>query len=432
MKKSTPYVWKNALLDSIDSIAQNKATYFENPETAFSRTQKISLRDTILFPMVASNESTSVELLDYFPMKDLPSQAAMSYRRNQLKLSAYQAVFQDFTRKLPQEKNYCGMRVIACDGTRLNTPYNPQDTDSYVNCIEGRKGFNQYHLTTCYDVLNEVFTDAVIQGYYSMNEKLALCTMMDRYNSDNPILFVADRGFSSYNVIAHAFYNKQFFLLRLPFPMAKNIFCDTQNISDNDIMDIEDTFYVGRVRNKISKTLKNYHFRAKNKPYDYIPIGSKEIDSFSVRLVKFPLPSGETEYLLTNLPKNTFSIADLQELYRLRWNVETSFRYLKYASGIIYMHSLKQKFLFQEIFAKLTLYNFCTAVNQCINLKTTANLAHKYVIEKAYLVKSCIRFLKGQLKYIIQLVKKRKVPIRAGRKFERNIRRGHADTLQYR
>lgn len=387
----------------------------------------------MLFPMIASNELTSVELLDYFSPDTLPSQSAMSYRRDQLKYTTFEAVFKDFTGKLPCKKTFHGMRLIACDGTRVNTPYNPKDSDSFVNCIKGRKGFNQYHLTTCYDVLNEVFTDAVIQGYFSMNEKAAFCTMLDRYPKDKKVLFLADRGFASHNVIAHLMNNGHNFVIRLTVTMAHKIFGDTQkNIKSVAVFDEEDTFHVGRIRNKTSKNMKNYNFKSTTKTYDYIPVGSKNIDSFHVRLVKFTLPGGEVEYLLTNLPRKKFSLEDLKELYKMRWGVETAYRYLKYASGMVHMHSIKQKFIFQEIFAKLTLYNFCSAVKDCTNVKNSNSLKHKYAIEKTYLVKSCIRFLKDQLQDIIKLVEKRKVPVISNRKFDRNIRRQHADTLQYR
>lgn len=431
MNKLSSSDWKKSLLQSIDTLLDNKNLYFEHPETAFSRTQKISLGDTMLFLMTSDHEKTAVELLDYFQPEKLPSQAAMSYRRNQLNVDAFKAVFKDFTSKIPQKKTFHGKYVIACDGSRVNTPYNPSDSDSFVDAQKGKKGFNQYHLVTCYDVLNEIFTDAVIQSYHSMNENLAFCEMLDRYRKDQNLLFVADRGFASYNVIAHAIKHGFSFLIRLPLPMALNIFSDTQ-VLDGDEFDIVDTCYVGRTRDKSSKVLKNYHFLSHKKTYDYIPNGSKKIDQFCVRLVKIQLPEGGYEYLLTNLPKSEFSLKDLKELYRLRWGIETSFRYLKYASGMVRMHSLKQKFIFQEIFAKLTLYNFCTAINQCTKVKDSGKSKHIYAVEKSYLIKVCIRFLKDQVNDIITLIEKRRVPVRKGRKFERKLRRQHADTLQNR
>lgn len=438
MNYLSPSEWKEILFQSMDNITSNKNAYFEHGEKDFSRTQKISLRDTMLFPMVADNDSTAIELQDFFPEGKLPSQAAMSCRRDQLKPAAFKAVFDDFSAKIPRENTFLGLNVIACDGSRINTPYNPKDLDSFVDKIKGRRGFNQLHLTACYDLMNDVFTDAVIQGYYSMNEKLAFIEMMDRCCDTPSLLFVADRGFASYNVVAHAVNDGHKFLIRLPHTMARNIFIDSLDVDKAESCDIEDTFYMGRVRNKVSKNLKNYHFVRSTKRYDYIELKSDKIDQFHVRLVKLILPSGEPEFLLTNLLQEEVSLKQLQELYWMRWGIEVSFRHLKYASGMVHMHSIKPRFIFQEIYAKLTLYNYCTAVEQCTSAKksketkTVKETKYKYLLDRTYLTKTCIRFLKDLISDIITLVEKRKVPVRAGRNYERNLRRQHADTLQYR
>lgn len=428
----SPSHWKDTLFQSIDNILDHKEKYFEQDTKAFSRTQKISLRDTMLFPIVADHHTTAIELQDFFTEGKLPSQAAMSYRRDQLKPEAFKAVFDDFSAKIPRDNTFLGFKIIACDGSRINTPYNPKDPASFVDNIKDRRGYNQYHLTACYDLLNEVFTDAVIQGYYSMNEKLAFIEMMDRSCGTPKLLFVADRGFASYNVIAHAVNDGHKFLIRLPHKMAKNIFPDSLALDEVENCDLEDTFHMGRLRDKVSKALKNYHYINSNKKYDFIEHKSDKIDQFHVRLVKFELPSGDEEYLLTNLLQEEISLEELKELYWKRWGIEVSFRHLKYAAGMVHMHSIKPNFIFQEIYAKLTLYNYCSTVEQCIPTKESEDTKYKYVTERSYLIKTCIRYLKGKVHDIITLVEKRKVPVRAGRKHERNLRRQHADTLQYR
>ena len=432
MKKITPDLIKKTLLDSVDQLLSDKAKYLKNSEKAFSRTQKITFRDSMIFPMITASESTAVEMLDYFPVSKLPSQAAMSYRRGQIKLSAFKDLFTSFTSKISHDKTFRGMHLIACDGSRLNTPYNPKDMDSFVNCIDGRKGFNQYHLNACYDILNDLYVDAVIQGYYSMNEQRAFCEMMDRFPKNQPVLFIADRGYDSYNVIAHAINNNHHFVIRLTSTKAMNIFDDIKENDKEDTFDIEDDIYIGRVRNNESRRLRNYHFVRYNQSYDYIPAGAKGFDSFHVRIVKFSLPGGGSEYLITDLPRSKFTISDMKEIYRLRWGIETSYRFLKYVSGVNRIHSLRQNFIFQEIYAKLISYNFSSAIMKCIHLSASEKNKHNYELEKTYLMKICIRYLKGKLDDIYLLTAKRKVPVRADRKFVRIIRRQHADTLQYR
>lgn len=433
MKKPTSEQMKNTLLTSIDQLLDKKEEFLDNSATAFSRVQKISFRDTILFPIIAGSESTSIELLDFFPEEHLPSQPAMNYRRSQVKVEAFQKLFENFTSKIPQNETFLGMRVIACDGSRINTPYNPKDPDSFVHSIEDRKGFNQYHLNMCYDVLNNLFLDSVIQSYHSMDEQLAFCEMIDRFSKDSdiPVIFVIDRGYSSYNVIQHAYNSENYFVIRLTSNMAENIFCDCKEFWSEDTFDIEDDIHAGRVRTQENIALRNYHYIRPEHSYDHIPAGSRETDQFHVRLVKFELSSGNSEYLLTNLPRSEFSLSDLKELYHLRWEIETSFRHLKYASELIHIHSLKPEFIFQEIYAKLICYNFGAAVLNSVN-KPVTKKKHIYKVEKTYLIKVCIRFLKGKIKDLESLVVKRMVPVRAGRSFKRNIRRQHADTLQYR
>lgn len=431
MNKLSQNLIKKFLLDSIDSLLESKDNYLVNAKTAFSRTQKLSFQNTMLFPMVMDNESTPLEILDFFPSSNLPTAAAIDYRRNQIRPAAFKDLLTHFTSKLPHKNTYRGMRLVACDGTRVNTPYNSKDADSFVNFIENRRGFNQYHLNTLYDVMNDLFIDAVIQNYSSMNETEAFCEMADRYPKGSPVIFTADRGYASYNVMSHLIANGQYFVIRASSTLAENIFDNSRELLNADTVDTEDVVHIGRTRSKSATTLPNYHFIRSSHTYDAIPAYSKKIDSFSIRIVKFILPGGEPEYLLTNLDKTRFPASDLMEIYRLRWGIETSYRYLKYVSGMVHIHSIKQKFIFQEIYAKLVGYNFCSAI-MAITRVVYKSKKHTYVTDKTYLFKICMLFLKNKIDDIQSLCLNKKVPVRAGRKFERNMRRQHADTLQYR
>lgn len=428
-----PEKLRQMLFESIDSIMDSKELYFSNPATDFSRVQKITLRETMLYPMIITNNSNAVEMLDFFPVKRLPSPAALSYRREQLKTDAFEAVFKRFTSKIILNNRYKGLILIACDGTRLNIPYNPMDEDSFVNRIHGRKGFNQLHLNTCYDLLNDCYVDAVIQGYRSMNERQALCQMMSHFEQDGSVLFIADRGYASFNVIAHAINNQHRFLIRIDSSMARKLFHDRDDLLGVESFDITDEIHVGRKRTKFAYAHRNYH--RVHRTYDHIEPSSNVIDRFEVRLLKFPISENNTEFILTNLPADQFSMQDIKELYAKRWGIETSYRYLKYAEGLSHIHSLKRNFIHQEIYAKLTAYNFSSAVLKYANRKKLAKTVvtkHVYTVDRTYLIKVCIRFLKYQLKDILNVIKQKKVPVQAGRKFDRLLRRQRADTLNYR
>lgn len=80
------------------------------------------------------------------------------------------------------------------------------------------KGYNQFHLNALYDLKNRIYTDAVIQPGRSPNETKALIDMMKRSKIQDPVLLIADRGYESYNILAHAQEKGWKFLIR-----AKNL-----------------------------------------------------------------------------------------------------------------------------------------------------------------------------------------------------------------
>ena len=122
----------------------------------------------------------------------------------------------------------------------------------------------------------------------------------------------------------------------------------------------------------------------------------------------------------------------IKELYNLRWNIETAYRHLKYAGNMVHIHSLKKEFLIQEIYGKLTLYNFAAAlmaINESVQKKTDK---YTYVLNHTQVQRICIRFLRGSIQKVEEMIARFLVPVRPGRKFKRNLRRQSADTLLYR
>lgn len=98
---------------------------------------------------------------------------------------------------------------------------------------------------------------------------------------------------------------------------------------------------------------------------------------FSV--VRFKISEDSYEVILTNLAKELFPPSLIKVLYGKRWGIETSFRKLKYTVGLLYFHSKKVEFIFQEIYARLTMYNyFELIVTQIIVQKKQRK--HDYII----------------------------------------------------
>lgn len=118
---------RELLNEAIDSIFADGQEFLSNPGKDFSRIRKISFRDAMIFPMVTAGDSTIMEMINYFPLEKLPQQASLSYRRSQLKASAFFALFKRFVESLTKSDQSSTLDFIAVDGTTLNTPYNPKD-----------------------------------------------------------------------------------------------------------------------------------------------------------------------------------------------------------------------------------------------------------------------------------------------------------------
>lgn len=426
---------RQTLLSVIASLFDHPEKYLVNPETNFTRTKKISFEQTILFPMVAGSEDVTNELIDFFGEDGLPFPSAMIQRRRQIKPEAFKALFYHFLQTIPVINTFFGYQLVAVDGSRLNLPYNPSDSDTFIQCIKGRKGINQLHLNTLYDPLNDIFLDVELQTIHQMDEKKAFCHFLDNMalsSSRQKRIFLADRGYASYNNIAHACHNGQLFLIRVPEVFAKGICKHRKHWLEDDSADHEVIVHIGRRNTKKNRQKENYHNVPTRCHYDFLKAGTNEVDRLSIRVLKFPIGEGSFEYIVTNLPACSFSLSTVKELYHLRWNHETAYRHLKYAGNMVRLHSRKKEFLLQEIFAKLTAYNFSSAVSAAVGIVERTTDRYTYTVNHTQVQKNCIRFLKGLIKDVETLIRKFLVPVRPGRKFKRTLRRQSADTLNYR
>ena len=426
---------KQTLLSTISSLFERRSLFFSNPDSDFTRVKKISFEQTVLFPIIAGKENTATELIDFFNEGKIPFPSAMIQRRNQIKPEAFITLFREFIGRIPISETFRGYQLACFDGTRTNLPYNPSDKDTYIQAIADRKGINQMHLNSLYDPMNDIFLDVELQGIRQVDEKAALCTVLDRQvlvGQKYRRIYLADRGFASFNILAHAIHNDQLFLIRIPVSFATSICLGHEDWLDMTSFDKELHVHVGRRKTKKNMELENYHCINKRRHYDFIEPGSDKIDSLKLRILKFPISDDSYEYIVTNLPMYGFSESTVKELYGLRWNEEVAFRHLKYAGNLVHIHSLKKEHLLQEIYGKLTLYNFSAFLAATIGRIRKKTDKYIYVLNHTQAQKICIRFLRGEIKDPVELICRYLIPVRLGRKFERNLRRQSADTLNYR
>lgn len=138
--------------------------------------------------------------------------------------------------------------------------------------------------------------------------------------------------------------------------------------------------------------------------------------AMTFRVVRFQLGTGEYETLITSLSSDEFSIEDMKKLYAKRWGIETSFRFLKYPCGLIYLHSKKREFAYQEIYATLIIYNYCHFIATGVVVRKK-DAKHPYKVNFTMAISICRKNLKFNepLDTISEDIGRYTEPIRPGR-----------------
>ena len=401
---------KEILFDCLNAMSENPWIYTDQ-NNLFSRKRKISFSDAILSTICMQRSSSKEEILKYYDfMTNAPTHSALIQQRNKLKPSAFEDLFYRFTNVVTPDLRYKGYRLFAVDGSDIYIPRNPNDPDTYrISDVYG-KGFNMLHLNAAYDLVSKLFTDIIIQPVNHINEYNAMCDMIDRYaqlHSEEKAIFIADRGFTSFNVFAHAIENGVFFLIRGREPSPRSML-STLDLPDEPEFEIIFERWLTR----------------------------RNTNTITFRIVKLLLPDGSAEYIYTNLPKEEFTLDEIRELYNRRWGIETSFRDIKYAAGMLFFHSRKKQLVLQEIYAKLILYNFSEAVTGGIVLQKRKGKM-QYSINFTTAISLCVEFIRRNsnreaLFELDDLISRHLVPVRPGRSSPRYIRARTATSFLYR
>ena len=373
---------KKTLFSLLQSLSPEDVA--KSPGKDFSRNRKCTLFNTILTVITMAGHSLRTELDNYFLpiMKNPPSVSAFIQQRAKFTSSAFYLIFSRFNERLPFKKTLKGLHLLACDGSDLNIPSLPGDEATYIPYNSKNGGYFQMHINALFDLLEKRYLDADISPRKNMGENSALCRMVDRNTIKGKVLYIADRGYNSFNTFAHIIKTGQFFLIRAKNVSGKYSFLKNVPFPDSEEFDIVHTFILARKKIRKDTDHISYKYLQPHQVFDFIAPGDK-VSTFSIRLRIVKVKIGnDYEYLITNLSSKKFTMLDLKQLYHLRWGIETSFRQLKYALALSYLHSKKRDFIEQEIFARLVMYNYISLTIGTIDVISDED--HKYEYQVAF------------------------------------------------
>ena len=424
MKNYPKYV-KNTLSSVIQDMAKHPEDFCCCPEKDFTRKRKLPFEKVLTLLIKMGGHTLRDEMLDCLEFKEIPASAsALVQQRNKIQPEALQYLFQEFTNRCKKPKPYKGYRLLAVDGSDLQFTANPNDPLSYFPGVNGQKPYSFLHLNALYDLSSNLYLDAGVQKRRAENENAALVSMVDRSGIGEPVIITADRGYESYNTLEHIARKGWKYLIRLR--ESKGII-SSLSLPEGDF-DMPVQLFLTRKQTKKLKELQKefsgmYRFLPINVNFDYLPWGTDGFYPFSFRIVRFKISEDSTETLITNLDRNAFPAEELKHLYHLRWDIETSFRQLKYTIGLSLFQSKKVEYITQEIFARLTMYNFCELITSHVVIQ---NERRKYAYQTNFTaaVHICRQFLRGAVSppKVEDLIKVHVVPIRPGRSTPRRTK----------
>ena len=423
--KNYPKHIKNTLHSVIRDMAKHPEDFCHCPEKDFTRKRKLPFEKVLTFLVKMGGHSLRDEMLDSLDFKEVPaSVSALVQQRRKILPEALEYLFHKFTDDCHKPKQYRGYRLLAVDGSDLQFTANPNDPLSYFPGVNGQKPYSFLHLNALYDLNSNLYLDAVVQKRRAANENAALISMVDRSAIHEPVILTADRGYESYNTLEHITHKGWKYVIRLR--ESKGIISSIP-LPESDF-DMPVQLYLTRKQNKILKELQKqypgkYRFLPTNVNFDYLPWGTDGFYPISFRIVRFKISDELTETLITNLDRDTFPADELKYLYHLRWGIETSFRQLKYTVGLSLFQSKKVEYITQEIFARLTMYNFCELITSHVVIQKKRR---KYVYQTNFTaaVHICRQFLRGAVSppNVEALIQMQVVPIRPGRSTPRKTK----------
>lgn len=229
---------------------------------------------------------------------------------------------------------------------------------------------NLLHIDAMYDLCSNLYVDTIVRGKRGFSEYSALIKIIDRWDSDEPAIIIADRGYESYTVFAHIQEKGCYFLIRIKDIGSAGIIAATK-VPNTDKFDMfNDLLFTRKQTNKVKKLLKEhpekYRYISSGSQFGFLDLHTNLFYPMSFRIVRFQIAPSVFDAVVTNLPVTEFPPEEIKRLYRMRWGIETSFRHLKHTLGLLNFHSQKTAYIVQEIYAKMIMYNFCEMITSHI------------------------------------------------------------------
>jgi hypothetical protein len=440
MRTDHPQYVRDTMLSIIDGMEGDLTGFVKDLGRDFTRRRKLDFATVMLLLLTSGSDSTSLELYRYFDFDvRTPSPSAFCQQRAKIRADAFRYLLEGMNGAFPCTEHLDGYQLIACDGSDSDIARDPLDKRThYPPSNSSTRGFNMVSIVPLYDILNRRYLDMELMGGRDKNEFRALCDLVDRFEPGTARpLFIADRGFASYNVFAHMVENGVHFLIRAKDKTVERL------LGSGPLEDVGFDTQVSRVLTRSTARGRRvrgredrYRTVSKGVPLDYLGQGLRDEYELSVRVVRFGIGEGAYENIITNLPQDGFGAGRIRDLYALRWEIELSFRDLKHTLGATNFHSSRFEYIEQELWARMILYNVCSIMTSHVVIKRDAGRRHVYKVNFSVAIRICHNFIRlgpdRAPPEVEALIGANLLPVRPGRKYNRQHRFRLPSSFTYR
>lgn len=346
------------------------------------------------------------------------SKQAFSKARQNIKWEGFVALNDAFIQSFYGDQDYLHYKdkylVLATDGTTYELPYERALLEEFNEFHNGQgHPICMAQSVKIYDVLNQLNVTSIFSPYNAGESKgyseqvlfekslKKIPQLID--NKEHKVLLLGDKYYPSYYYFYELPRLGYDFIFRCKPSFSKDVTAFIQSSEWDSWLEID-----------LTRSLRKYVTSAKriaNCP-----------DTIKVRCVKIALPNGTDSYLLTNVTEEDLSLKDLEQLYKLRWEEETSFDTDKNKIEVENFSSKTPNGIRQDFHARILTENLAQLlISEAQELldqeQAGKNNKHKYKINRAV----AIGLIKGELPKLF--TKKQDVALWSSRLLKKILRR---------
>jgi Transposase DDE domain len=246
-------------------------------------------------------------------------------------------------------KRWHGRRLLGADGTRLILPDTPSLRAAFT---VHRNQHEEYVIATAvviYDLLNDLALQSSLGPMSGEKRPLLEQLWETTYESD---VLVLDRNFGDYSIVAWSVLTKRDVIIR----------CRRQSFSV-----VEEFWNSNQIEQIVTLNVSQFAGTKRFVREHGLP------ESVTVRLLKFTLPTGETEVLLTTLcDQRQYPRKEFYTVYGLRWNQETYYDRFKNIAEVERFSGESERVIRQDFFGVLFLTTLESVLTKSVQKELSA------------------------------------------------------------